>query len=1715
MKRSSKRFLSLVLVIPMIMGLTVTPAQATSLQDASAVTEEEAQEDVTAAESREAQTEESSTADDSEEISIDAQNSSAAITYDSSDIEIEIEVPEINPNVMQLSQEELDAVDTDDPEIATLQEELEEIEVLDENGESVALTEEEIKTVLAMYSQYQQYWQANADVLGVQSPFYLMFNDDGEDGLGVLGEMLTLAGVSVDDVRSGSYSYDDLTGMILNFMYGDQFGVEYYGEEVKAKRDDALEYVEESGAQTDVQKIMALNTWLAQNNSFDMAYIMNQDDTVMSAEEETVNEHYNDMYKVLYEVYEEIIKAQFYDSFYAQVEAGYYKGYIENTYKEIYKSEYPEAGDEEITEAVEDYMEEKADAIAEDPYAVLVELVGADQAAEMKAKIEAAAEAETQDLMDAPIEDYGNLSANELIPIYTEQAAAALVDGIIGYWEGNHIGALSEGKSVCMGYAKAFAYLMQCMYPEYYLKDGATDIDNADNWKTAAELYYNEDKELDIDQDYNVDLVRITFNAEVSMYGIPQPDFNSDHFWNAVKVDGEWYYVDPCYTDVFSEVMSRDRVETNGYMNHTYFMISHSSMAEMFDGNYTVIKTLYADCDGATINEDYTSKAYEGSWVTRAISNVYSDGEYFYYTYDSTDYLNIMREFENSDNYADLDLDDVIYRIVRHELDDDDTGDGDSDYETLIDFNSGDSVTVLNASGEMEENEMLTELYAQFVEEQDIYPSIYITPVLYNGVIYFNISNCIISYDLETCEVTKVKEYNTVYAVKDPTIAFAGMAFSATESEESADFTFENHPIAGMALKDDGTLYVDIATNLSFIAGKDAHDYTDTNSYGYEYEESNYNPDYSEYTSSMMADSGFDEDTLESMGYTLEINDNSEFMWVANVVDEVDMAHFGGDSHSYDEVTVDAYCGRDGYTENRCTECGFIEADSRVEDEGTACSHHYILYEETYYTTDDDVTSETDPDSVNWNSGKAYVCVHCGYHISEPTEPVQNQWTDDDDYEEELAEYEEELAIYEDAVATAGHTYIPADAEWSEDPLTVTFTNLVCSEDCCTENADQLDVLIDTAELYPVSKELSESVTAAAEITATEGSCAEGQVVTYTASGENDGYSWTASTTRQLAAGTHSYSGDFTWTEVSDEDGNVTGYTATATLTCVNCGDIQENVEAVVTKDEDASVAPSDDTAGKDVYVATVTVVDEDGNEIGSASETKEVEIPALGHNLSGEFTWTEVRDESGNVTDYTATANITCSTCDFTQENAEADVEKDEKNSIAPSETEAGKNVYVATVTVTSEDGSVLGTLTDTMEVEISATGHTYEAVFDWEEVKDDAGNVTDYTATATLTCTGCGDVQKIAAVVTKDPDASTAPTETENGKDVYVATASYTDNAGKTITVTDTREIVLPATGPGKDFTGIYETEDGELYYYENGKIAEDVTAVIMYEDSYWYVIKGQVDRSCTGLVKVDGTWYYVEAGQVYLDYTGFAEYNNGWWYLQNGVIQSDTTSIINGTVDGTYGWWYIDNGKVDFDYTGVAKNANGWWRIENGKVNFDFQGFAENSNGWWYLEEGSVSFKVTSVIKGTVNGISGWWYVEGSKVTFTKTVAKNSNGWWYIDNGKVDFDYTGVAKNSNGWWRIVNGKVDFSCNSVEKNANGWWYIRGGKVDFSYTGVAKNSNGWWRIENGKVNFGFTGIASNSNGRWYLKNGKVDFSKNGTVRYNGRNYTVVNGKVR
>ena len=910
------------------------------------------------------------------------------------------------------------------------------------------------------------------------------------------------------------------------------------------------------------------------------------------------------------------------------------------------------------------------------------------------------------------------------------------------------------GTSVCLGYSRAFSYLVQCLDKDIYLKDPSKGYDSkktvtaddgttsevCDNWKIAKELYYGSDgKTLDINAGYTVDLVRISFQSNVTMYGEEQEDFGSDHYWNAVKVDGQWYYVDPCYTDVYTEVMSRDRVETDGDMNHVFFLFSDTDARKLYQGNFSVLRSLYQN--------EATDTTYEKAWMARAASNVYYADGYAYYMYDSTDLFDrVSSTSMNQSQKA------AEYKIVRHKLTNKDTGDGDSDYETLINFtdkkNDDDDdtfVSVLNKDGKMEKNDLLTKLYAQFVDEQSIYPSIGLTAALYtDGKIYFNVSNDIVSYNPADGAVAVVKEYNTVSAKRDNTKLFGGMAFTTT-SKDSADFTVTNHPIAGLTVKGD-ELVVSIGTNFAFISGKSK--LLDHSSYGYEFEETDYNPTYTNYKKYQ-----------QFMGS--QSNDNDEFMWSANFVDTVDMKTLTGTSHNYETVSEPAYCGRNAFTEERCSDCGLIKEGTRVEAENTAHEHHYIKFHETYYTK---------TDSGNWNEADNYVCPECGACI---TEPVKSK------YEQANSTYEKRKAIWDEAQKNAaeGHAYTATDAEWSDDHTSVTFQNLKC--ETCANQINKLDCLLESdenatnkANRDSIEKALSEKVTATAKLVSHTGTCDQGVTSTYKATGKtDDGYRYTASDKKTSDAGQHQYTGTWAWEPVKDDNGNVTGYTASVTgVKCSVCDDepkAEQITVADAVKDTEKSVAATCTEKGKDVYTATATVKDAEGKtEIGTLTDTYEVELAALGHKY-GAPVWNWTKGENNT---YTATATFTCANDEKHVETVDAKVTEKSDGATC---TEAGKITYTAKVTFEGKD------YTGTKTEEVAALGHDYK-VSEKDGWKWTADKEKGYTAVATFVCSRCKDSHDVTADVVK---------EDKNSQIIYKATAKYTDETGKEFTATATK--------------------------------------------------------------------------------------------------------------------------------------------------------------------------------------------------------------------------------------------------------------------------------------------------------------------------------------
>ena len=1395
MKKRSKMLLSLFLSTIMVFSVVPSTVFAEPAHEETPAvqenTTEAVQDNTNTNEAEDPATEDSVTEDDATEATTDSSNTDndAVAQTDNDENKVTISGITIQTPVIQFKganaavAEALTKdikIDESNPAIQSLREALGDLEMVggeagtesnesnistadlyeaDEQAETKKLTADQINTVVGMYQQYLNQWSANANVLGVQNPFFLDFNDD-TDGLGILGEMLALDGKSVQDVRDGKVSYDDLTGMIFTFTYGDKLGIKYYGPDVTNARDEALAAVTASGAQTKAQKLLVLNDWLAHNNTFDMSYIMNSgkesdDDKPMIAKDPQKQEHEDEVYNEIYKVYEPQIKQNFHDQIYAGIE----KDLLVKFYKKAIAQTLVKAGQSE--EDANAYVEANKEAIEKDPEAFVKEnLPDAAEPLKQEAdKFIKNAEEKGVEVSEGVTMTVEQLTQQQLDSA-TNQAATGMTTGVINYWEGTQFGAFGMGTSVCLGYSRAFSYLVQCLDKDIYLKDPSKGYDSkktvtaddgttsevCDNWKTAKELYYGSDgKTLDINAGYTVDLVRISFQSNVTMYGEEQEDFGSDHYWNAVKVDGQWYYVDPCYTDVYTEVMSRDRVETDGDMNHVFFLFSDTDARKLYQGNFSVLRSLYQN--------EATDTTYEKAWMARAASNVYYADGYAYYMYDSTDLFDrVSSTSMNQSQKA------AEYKIVRHKLTNKDTGDGDSDYETLINFtdkkNDDDDdtfVSVLNKDGKMEKNDLLTKLYAQFVDEQSIYPSIGLTAALYtDGKIYFNVSNDIVSYNPADGAVAVVKEYNTVSAKRDTTKLFGGMAFTTTD-EKSANFTVTNHPIAGLTVKGD-KLVVSIGTNFAFISGKSK--LLDHSSYGYEFEETDYNPTYTNYKKYQ-----------QFMGS--QSNDNDEFMWSANFVDTVDMKTLTGTSHNYETVSEPAYCGRNAFTEERCSDCGLIKAGTRVEAKNTAHEHHYIKFHETYYTK---------TDSGSWNEADNYVCPECGACITEPVKPK---------YEQANSTYEKRKAIWDEAQKNAaeGHAYTATDAEWSDDHTSVTFQNLKC--ETCANQINKLDCLLESdenatnkANRDSIENHLAEKVTATAKLAGHTGTCEQGVTMYYKAADKTaDGVKYVVTTTEAKEAGKHAYTGAWTWNEVKDDNGNVTNCTASVTgVKCSVCDNepTEDQIKVNVVKDTENSKAATCTEAGKDVYTATATVTDADGKEIGTlTADPKEVDLPALGHKY-GEPTWNWTKGENNT---YTATATFTCANDEKHVETVDAKVTEKSDGATC---TEAGKITYTAAVTFEGKDYKY------TKTEEVAALGHNYgEPTWNWS--KGDDGS---YTAIATFTCDRCKDVQKVVATV-GDP-VETKATCTKAGKITYTATVAFN---GKDYT--NTREEAIKAIG------------------------------------------------------------------------------------------------------------------------------------------------------------------------------------------------------------------------------------------------------------------------------------------------------------------------------
>lgn len=515
------------------------------------------------------------------------------------------------------------------------------------------------------------------------------------------------------------------------------------------------------------------------------------------------------------------------------------------------------------------------------------------------------------------------------------------------------------------------------------------------------------------------------------------------------KVDGKWYYVDSCYNDIYVECMQRNRVETDGNMTHSYFLVSDTTLRDQFKGNFDYIDTLYENVA--------TDTTYEDSWVNKAQGPVSYDDTYYYYIKNTSSY-------SQSDGYKKGE--EQIVRVPRK------SGLTSSDgEEVLLNLSTGDTKSDNKEAAELVKKE--------FAVDNDVnskkYAGITHSVGYYNSALYFNVNNKIFKYDLESDKITEVKEYNTVSAQQDEDNEFTGMSFTVTTDKDKTVHTVKNHPIAALAIKDDGKMYVSIATNYCYASD-------------YKYEETNYNSEYMNYK--------MGNQTIKRGGD----NDNQEFMWSANFVDTLDMSKVSStdeSAHHFDKVTVDSTCDANGFTEECCTDadCGIVKADTKEDTDQKATGHHYIKANDLYYTKDD---------AGNRKSGTYYLCTNCL------------------DAQSSLPDGE-----------TAEHTYGNAKATWNDDntKADVTVSCTVCQD-------KELDALLDdqnkdTQELIKTAETKDIKVKKPDDF-----DCEKGGNVTYVATATIDGKEYEVEKTVTVEAGQHTYGKpSYSWSK--DDKGNM------------------------------------------------------------------------------------------------------------------------------------------------------------------------------------------------------------------------------------------------------------------------------------------------------------------------------------------------------------------------------------------------------------------------------------------------------------------------------------------------------------------------------------------------------------------------------------------------
>lgn len=358
-------------------------------------------------------------------------------------------------------------------------------------------------------------------------------------------------------------------------------------------------------------------------------------------------------------------------------------------------------------------------------------------------------------------------------------------------------------------------------------------------------------------------------------------------------------------------------------------------------------------------------------------------------------------------------------------------------------------------------------------------------------------------------------------------------------------------------------------------------------------------------------------------------------------------------------------------------------------------------------------------------------------------------------------------------------------------------------------------------------------------------------------------------------------------------------------------------------------------------------------------------------------------------------------------------------------------------------------------------------------------------------------------------------------------------------------------------KDYTGIYEAKNGDLYYVENGIAVANKGLVKTVDDNGYihYYYFGCADESCTDELCADE--YKAQRGCGH-----WAEITNGylvkWGYQfdENGVILHDEDTSKNGVhLDNGVKFYYIDGVKVHYGLF-IGDDGEYYYAKSDGSlvVDRDYWISGSHINGLTYKGEPIVDGSYTFDSEGRIvwpntekNGV----YLEGGKLYYYADGMRNYAGLFrysgklYNEDGKAIDTYdsdiiyvrgTGELAVGRYWPTKNNGLMESASYQFDKSGklmklNGivaedgilYYYVDGLRyyaglieIDGSFynvrgTGEVVNNRTYWITQtNGLMNEGSFQFAAD--GKTIIPEPVA--VKNGVYREDGKLMYYVDGKL-